>query len=287
MILLFLLSISIIMLHLFDIEYLFIFKVANYSQEMCVLNIPKQSSFPEIYKSIVCGLRLPSNKNKLLLTNAGLIHLFVVSGAHLQLIKKLGSKIINNNLFILFLLGGYTLLTGASPPVLKAFIFILLKNFSDKFDLSWTSSQTNFKSTLLCILLNINLINSYSLILSSIAIQILIISNSNNLFKSQIKFYILMIPTLILLQIPSPLTILINYFLIPILIMLHLPLTLFTYFFRSLVLTCDFLWEYTFRYFKYLDSLHTPINFKLYFPHEYLWIYFVFLVLITRKKCRF
>ena len=56
--------------------------------EQCLLQTPP-SEWPSFYKALICGQRLPSNAYLSAIKTLGLIHLFVVSGAHLQFLNAI------------------------------------------------------------------------------------------------------------------------------------------------------------------------------------------------------
>ena len=105
--------------------------------EKCLQFSSFQSETADIYKALVCGHRLPKGLIKETFVKSGLIHLMVVSGAHLLFLERLW-KSINLPFFrtggILFLLILYALTANLHPPVLRALFSFLpparLRGFS-------------------------------------------------------------------------------------------------------------------------------------------------------------
>lgn len=79
----------------------------------------------ELYSSLICGSPLPPGVDKQLFLDTGLIHLMVVSGAHLLFLESLLARLPQS--VRLSVLGFYCWLTGFGAPVVKAFIFRLIQ----------------------------------------------------------------------------------------------------------------------------------------------------------------
>lgn len=79
------------------------------------------SPYFDFYAALICGLPLPPSSAKSLIIDSGLIHILVVSGAHLVFVESLLLKLP----FPLRWLGllFYCWLTGFGAPVVKAFLY--------------------------------------------------------------------------------------------------------------------------------------------------------------------
>ena len=92
--------------------------VLHHGPALCETWVPT-SRHRELITSLVCGVPLPSNQARRLFLDTGLIHIMVVSGAHLLFLESLLGKA---PVWIrLPVLGFYCWLTGFGAPVVKAF----------------------------------------------------------------------------------------------------------------------------------------------------------------------
>ena len=62
--------------------------VAKKSHDFCILNLPKNSEAYAELKALVCAESFSNLSDSQLYISSGLIHLFVVSGAHFILIES-------------------------------------------------------------------------------------------------------------------------------------------------------------------------------------------------------
>lgn len=93
--------------------------VVQHGPSVCLYSLP-HGRHVELYAALVCGIPISASQEKQLFLDSGLIHILVVSGAHLLFLESL--------LYWLPLrwriaaLGFYCWLTGFGAPVLKAFL---------------------------------------------------------------------------------------------------------------------------------------------------------------------
>jgi hypothetical protein len=95
------------------------------------------SKYVRLYEALVCGLSLPDGEERQLFIDSGLIHIMVVSGAHLIFLENL-IKPAPRPLQILFLTV-YSWLTGFGPPIVKALIRRLFEPWLSRH--GWSSLQ--------------------------------------------------------------------------------------------------------------------------------------------------
>jgi predicted membrane metal-binding protein len=86
---------------------------------LCLSLLPA-SSHRDLIASLICGIPLSSGEVKQVFLDTGLIHLMVVSGAHLLFLESLVARAPLR--WRLGLLGLYCWLTGFGAPVVKAFL---------------------------------------------------------------------------------------------------------------------------------------------------------------------
>ena len=256
---------------------------------LCLKQIDFKSPFPNIYSALVCGKRLPDGEIKQLFVKGGLIHLTVVSGAHLLFLEKLWLKLtlpkpIKKGGLALFLIL-YALASQLNPPVLRALFSFFLSQLSQKLKLFWSPSGITLLSALLCLIYNKNWLDSISLQLSVLAS--LLFSCSKSSLKKAFFIYLSLLPLLNRWQSLHPLTVLINWIFAPVISGLLFPFTFLSPFVPFLYKISDFLWLIFLKPLaiaKLLPSGTALIKYQL--PESWTWFYilFIFFVLSTFKK---
>lgn len=209
----------------------------SFFNQLCLNSVPKQSLHVYELNALVCGSNFDSLSISQLYITSGLIHLFVVSGSHLQVLKKILEKIfgrllIKFQIFIIILLFLYCACCSFNPPIIRSFFFIFLNLYLKNKKIYWNLNFKLFFSGILCLIFNPLWITSTSLQMSwLISIGLLI----NNLFMKKkhilIQNFILLIillPSLVFFQVPNIYTVYLNTFLTPILEIFLFPLALLT-----------------------------------------------------------
>ncbi len=210
------------------------------------------SSTRDSLRSFFCGLPLDHLEHKLLLIDSGLLHVFVVSGSHILALDQLLIFFRVSRGFRYLLLGLYSLVTGFEPPVVRALLFLCLRECTN---LGWAIGTLPrvVISWLLTLLWFPQWLHSQSLLMSvwaSFGIQLFLLHNYEQTAPQKEKFlwlwrlslwmYLFMIPVF-----PSgvshPLSILYNALVTPLLTILMLILALL----------------------GWLSLLETPFNFLL------------------------
>lgn len=219
---------------------------------LCLNSIPSATQFPEMMAALLCGQRLPHHW-VLDLAPLGLIHLFVVSGAHLlfleNILRQIPIKGKFQNITVLTLLFAYTLIAGAGLPILRAFIHRCLKIIRPF--LGWRSDQTVFVSILILALSHPDYMHSLSLYLSWTAT--LCIYHPFHIKSEIFRFSLIMLllaPLLIHFGAPSPFSLPIQFLFIPIFGLFIFPFTILSYFIHPLIPLYD----------KTLELLFTTLN---------------------------
>ncbi len=88
-------------------------------QRICLSLLPSTPNLP-LYAAILCGKNLPFDTQTRLFMNLGLIHILVVSGAHLSFVDKWAPKTVPHLRWIVLL--AYSYLTGFGAPVVRALV---------------------------------------------------------------------------------------------------------------------------------------------------------------------
>ncbi len=237
----------------------------------CLDSLPTNSkSLPEL-RALVCGADFAQLDSSSIYIATGLIHLFVVSGAHLILIQKILNLCTSFNkpkkwprLLCLIGLIYFSACCDFNPPVTRALISLILV---DDFVIKKQFWPVHFRILiigLMTLLFNFNWITSLSLQLSwLIALGLLLnrefLPDGHPLVRQSLN-YILIFPTLLFLQVPQPIIILIHVIFSTFLEVILFPFALIVRFIHRLSPSFDFLiWILR----SVLTKIETPLEFQL------------------------
>ena len=251
-------------------------EVSETLHHLCLTKLNFESSTPEFYKALVCGKRLPPGEFKSLFIRGGLIHLTVVSGAHLIFLKSFILKwpipnFLKKPLILVFLIF-YALSSHLHAPVLRALFSFFLFELSDRFKLFWNPFLILFFSTVLCLLYRPQLLDSFSLQLSVLA-SLLYHGSKNSLAKC-LFIYCFTMPIINHWQELHPLSVLSNWILAPIISSVLFPLSLLSPFFPFLYPITDGLWMTVIQLLKGIQFLQEQKSlFYWSIPKPWIWPY--------------
>ena len=258
-------------------------------QSLCLEHLDFQTPWKDIYTSLVCGKRLRASPLKDIFIQGGLIHLTVVSGAHLLFLERLWKRlpwppfIKTYGLFCLLTIYAFT--TGLQAPVLRALFSFCLFRFSESFKLFWNAGLVTLLSALLCLMYQPSWVHSFSLQLSVLACLLLNFSISP--LKKCFFVYLFILPIVNHWQVLHPFTVLVNWMLAPLISGLLFPFSFLSPLFPFLYPLTDFLWSFTLQMLKLLEFFpsHSPlISWRI--PKKWIWFYIIFirfLVFIIHK----
>lgn len=224
------LIISLLFFWLFRISvFEFAAPVTLYTHHLCLDRIPAASIAAAELRALVCAENFATLAGSGLYISAGLIHLFVVSGAHLMLIEKMLSPLISSGALLL-LLCAYALACGLNPPVTRALIAFAIGAWLNTKNIKWPGHLKILVAGLCTLLFHFEWILSFSLQLSWVAAFLVSafaahFSSGTPLFK-QWLFFISMFPTLMFFQVPGLTGILLNLFFAPVLELVLFPMAL-------------------------------------------------------------
>lgn len=156
-------------------------EASAYLQSKCTSLISRDLQFQELSAGFLCGQNLTSPHIQGLLQNSGLIHLIVVSGAHLQLIialitgltPKHWQKTFYFSVMLICFLIFYSLCTGFQPPIVRALIMFVLIGIANNFKLALSSNKSCLLSGAICLLIFPDWIHNFSFYLSWLVSMIL------------------------------------------------------------------------------------------------------------------
>ena len=114
---------------------------------LCKRALPP-SEFLHLYSALVCGTPLHTGEERRLFLDSGLIHILVVSGAHLMFLESLLGFLGARTRMVL--LAAYCWLTGFGAPVVKACARRVLESPSRRY--GWSGLQTEAASVLICLI---------------------------------------------------------------------------------------------------------------------------------------
>jgi len=254
------------------------FNVSESLHDLCLTKLSFESTYPEIYQALICGKRLPFGELRELFVKGGLIHLMIISGAHLIFLEHWLSKLPLpsrfQTLFLSVSLIIYALMSQLHPPVLRALFSFFIRRFSQKNKLFWGPFQVTFLSAFLCLFYIPNAKDSFSLQMSVLA-TLLYHSCRDSLLRSFL-IYLFILPIINHWQELASLTVLINWILAPLISSILFPLSFLTVFIPVLYPFTDFLWSLFLKILKITEFF--PIKNSLFtwsLPKNRIWLYVI------------
>lgn len=225
----------------------FIEPLSQLLQERCLQQVQTgKTEFTDLYSALLCGKRLPTGEVKKTFLSLGIIHLMVISGAHLIFLEKIWKLLpsfrFKNTLLGFFLLT-YSMSAGLSPPVLRALFSLLLARINRECKLFWSPYVRVQISGLLCLLCQNSWFHSLSLQLSWVASMGMSNHQLSRLHSCALTF-ILILPIVSQWGSLHPLSIIVNWLMTPLTSCVLLPLSLLTLPFPFLRFLTDKLWEW-------------------------------------------
>ncbi len=260
-------------------------KIFNYhSQKLhstCLNFTPKSKNSP-LTQAVVCGSQKEIPQNQLqLLKNSGLIHLIVVSASHLIFIEWFLSRIKLPFLLRFLVLFFYSFVTLLQAPVVRSLLHMLLEVGNRHLKLYWTHLELILFGFIVLYCYNREILNSYSALLSYCAA--LACTPRLSTFCKNTVVYILLIPVLVNLSPPHPISILFNLAFAPLIGFVAFPLSLLS-FMIPLHFLIDPFWDFFFFILKTfnIDTLKSTVP----LPLLSLWIYVLVLncLMILKEK---
>ena len=243
----------------------------------CLDRISTHTFNTEIYSALICGKRLTfGGELRKIFTDAGLIHLMVVSGAHLLFLEKIFKflpKFPFKNGFIFFSLVFYSLIAGLHPPIFRALVSFFLSVVSQKFRLFWTPYWRIMFSGIICLVLNPQWISSTSLQLSWIGALAFSTARYSR-FLSQVLAYFLILPVISQWTGLHPLSIWINWIMFPVISMILFPLSVLSFIIPVVSPVTNFFWTHLIGILEKLQPVFQQTPFYIpYIPQKFRWIY--------------
>ena len=267
MILILMLIISLLVVSLFrfsavsEIQFL-----SSAAHQLCIDQIPHNSNFQAELKALVCAENFTTLSATKTYAASGLIHLFVVSGAHLILIERilhfLTQKFKWSRLVVFSCLFGYAFICDLNAPVCRALVSFSLNQYLYSKNIVWPLVTRSLVIGLLTLLLNPAWATSLSLQMSWLAAFATSVGSdflkNKNIFFRQLIFFILLYPLLMFMQAPSLSTVLFNLFFAPVLEYVLFPLALLTCLLKPFYILFDLILGFFNRLLGLLEADYTP-----------------------------
>jgi ComEC/Rec2-related protein len=210
--------------------------LSSLAHQICIDQIPPHSKFQSELKALVCAENFTTLSATELYAASGLIHLFVVSGAHLVLIERmlhfLTHKFKWSRLIIFSCLFCYAFICDLNAPICRALVSFSLNQYLYSKNFQWPTVTRSLMIGLITLLLNPAWVNSLSLQMSWLAAFATNVSadylKDRHIFFRQLIFFMFLYPTLMFMQALSLSTVLFNLFFAPLLEYVLFPLALLT-----------------------------------------------------------
>ena len=235
----------------------------------------------EVNRVVICG-QSAAGELAPLFKSLGLVHLLVISGAHIAILESFLDRVLHPKhyplkLALLFL---YAFVCQLKAPILRALFGSCLRWVSYHLHLDLPKNHQVLCSALLCLLFFPEWFFQLSLILSCLATQLTYLQR-HSLTKNALIYFGLL-PVLFMFAPLSPLTIIYNCTIAPIIGFVLIPLSWISCFLPLLFSLNDFLWSFflqTVSHFPSVELNSSSQELSVYF----FWIY-LFLVLFASGK---
>ena len=202
-------------------------------QNFCAKLLVTSSQHHSFHAAVLCGIPIPNSRWKSALQQSSLIHLIVVSGSHLVFIALLLQVASFPATFSVILLFLFSLMTGWQAPVVRALSSWILRSLQAHHFWRWPADLVCFLSGIALLVIFPSWWSSLSFLLSWSAALALsfplpprVSSTPQKILLRQLLIFWLLLPLLSLFTSPHPLSVLVNFFLVPLLSALLIPYSL-------------------------------------------------------------
>lgn len=226
-------------------------------------------------QALICGERLPQTELKTVFMDSGLLHLLVISGAHLNTLELLISKIMFHFpraktwvTYLSFIM--LNIFCQLQAPCLRAFFQKLIQDLNLKYKLFLSPIHEVTYAGLMCVSLLPVMTLSHSLILSWWISLVLKLPIKNKLNKC-VVVYLSLIPWQIsFMKLPIQ-SILLNWLIAPSLFIIMMPLALLETLFPFITEHSSHLWTFILELLKVTNSQSNHKGLQI--PILLFWIY--------------
>lgn len=113
-------------------------KLSSKAQNKCESIFVRDDRFKSESAALICGKNFSDKEKQQMLIKLSLIHIFVVSGAHLLLLETLLTWLGFTQMWIYPLLLLYGFCCGLNPPIVRALIAYEMKQLSHRQNFNWS-----------------------------------------------------------------------------------------------------------------------------------------------------
>ena len=248
----------------------------SFFHQACLSQIPKSIYF-EISEALVCGKRISDPGLRTTLASTGLIHLFVVSGLHLNLLSRCFNFATVAKPLEIPLLFVYALTSGANPPVVRAFLQKVVSLFKLRFEMHWPADITIWHTSFITLILSAQWIHSFSFLLSWSAMLGISLFKRHNILSQHFGIYLVMFPVLSQISSPHPASIFITMILGTLIGSLIFPLAIFSLLIPALSHILDTFWAHVLPLLEHLSRELPNVQSQL---HTTRWPSVIYLLLL-------
>ena len=256
-------------------------------QQWCLDRVEaKARSSAEIYSALLCGKKLSYQSHiREVFEGAGLIHLMVVSGAHLIFLEKLWKPIPRfkfKNWCIAASLILYALMAGLYPPVVRALAGFVLARICRQWKLFWSPYWRVILSGVICLIISPSWISSISLQMSLIGALAFSYSCYSK-FLGNAMCYTLLLPILSQWTLLHPASVFINWAFFPLISITLFPLSVLSFIFPFLYNAVNPLWSFLIKILGRLEIFlkHPPFYIPPLNPH-WIWAYIAIIFFVSQ-----
>lgn len=257
---------------------------ADAFHQVCLSRIPS-SSYSLIYGAMVCAEKISYQDSMgILFKKMGLIHLLVVSGAHLFIIYRLLLFLVGRHkrftvcIFLLLLL--YLFVCRFEAPVVRGFFGIVVTKWNERYHLFWNRSQCVLFSGLLCLVF-------FPSWLLSLSFQLCWAAGFLNCWpvrgmKKALLFYFGLLPMLLPLGIHHPLGMMSSYFFSYVVFIPMFVISVLVVCFPQGVEVFHFLMKFILRFMESCSEwIPPPLDKIKGYEWPWIWIWLMILFMIT------
>jgi ComEC/Rec2-related protein len=247
------------------------------------------STYRDLYQAIVCGSPLSSPEWKQTFINSGLIHILVVSGSHLLFLDQIVARLnISSGLRLLLIHIPFTCVAGFQPPVMRA---VVQRGLQQLPDLRLSSCQVQALVTAFLLVAAPSWTQSLSFQLSwmcGILLSLPRLTRWPVALETSTKIFIGLIPFSAALGLISPLSILTNWLIAPLIGGVLFPISALCFVMSWLSFLVDGLWLVTVQVLNWLP-MGQPTDLVIVAQSHLFWIPMsaqIILLLIEAPWCR-
>lgn len=209
------------------------------AQNFCMRQVPPHLH-KELTAAMVCGASISNSAHREAFQVSGLLHLLVVSGAHLHFLLSLLRRLSLPSSVKLLCVTGYALISGWQAPCVRALIQLGLGKSPKTAPLrAW---QMVWLSGILTVLFFPEFAFGFSLLMSWICALVMSLLTKDK-WLTAVGLYTMLFPVLLNWSPAHPLTIVLNLAVAPVVGFVALPLCLLSLVFPSLAWVLDQMWN--------------------------------------------